>query len=80
MNNHDCPGLSICDDHPRWHVGKVLPNALGIEGWWAIGGDDTPDDYDATLSTFAEAVAYATERARGERLAAVQSAEGVTAR
>lgn len=72
MSKHKCEGpLYACWDHARPVVWKGRVTGL----WWAE--NVKPGDH---FPTHAEAIQYATSRARAEALAAVQSAEGVTAR
>lgn len=68
--------LNVCLEHPRWHVWKDTDQ---VE-WVATAGTGGPHYFDEGFPTHAEAIQYATSRARAEALAAVQSAEGVTAR
>jgi len=76
MSKHECIGLRSCIFHPRWNVSKARYG--GRSPWWAWA-PGSGSWSDRPFATHAEAVAYATSRARAERLAAVQSAEGQAA-
>lgn len=85
--NHECLDqgssrrrLAECLNHPRWNVWRdsfngnwVASAPVEAGAIWEAGGD-------RLFTEQPPAIQYATERARAERLAAVQSAEGVTAR
>lgn len=76
MSTHDCESLATCLTHPRWNVAK----SFGCRWPWWAWSPGSGGLADKSFATHAEAIQYATSRAHAEALAAVQSAEGVTAR
>ncbi|HLS02901.1 MAG TPA: hypothetical protein VK054_13155 [Beutenbergiaceae bacterium] len=60
MSDHHCEGLARCNKHPRWHVMREL-------GMWRAYGPGLLWYADfAHFPTHAEAINYATKRARKE--------------
>ena len=75
MNNHKCEvSLNDCDDHPRWHA--VCAPSMYRRGWNIY---DPRGSFQGWMPSLSRTVTFMTERARAERLAAVQSAEGQAA-
>lgn len=76
---HDCPGLNQCAQHPRWHVIVQPAGRRQVGAWTGIYPVATYRVYRPGVSLpevvtvyHAEAIAYATERAREDQLAAIQ--------
>lgn len=65
MSAHKCR-LGACFNHPRWHVWHGA-----MYGTWRASAPFLQGG--RSFNTHAEAVAYATERARADMLAAVQN-------
>lgn len=78
MNTHKCdPRLARCYWHPRWKVTRSRIESRGgfplrrfpWIAWAPFYGEHGGDK---AFRTHEEAVAYATEQARGDQLAAIQ--------
>ena len=65
MTAHDCPGLAVCRDHPRFHI--ISGRAGG--GWWVYWPMTAGKVAFTQRSFFAEAIAYADWMARLEATA-----------
>jgi len=56
-HHHDCPGLSWCGDHPRWHVVWLIDPP----GWNVFKSDN---DLIETFPAHTEAITHAQKAAR----------------
>lgn len=70
MSTHDCQGLYDCGDHPRWHVTRARVSLHNP--WWVDGPGSVALFGAPRFHTHVEAIAYATSRARAEKVAAIQ--------
>lgn len=80
---HDCPSLANCLNHPRWHVWRDIAwdNATDsfAAAWVAtpqMAADGRVNGFERDFPTHAEALSYATERARADALAHLEAQPG----
>ena len=59
MSVHDCPGLAVCDPHPRWHVVRGRGDGW-VRPWHVFSPRGQCVE---AVETFAEAIADAATAA-----------------